>query len=100
MKGSEIYLLHFRPDTPHHAVMTVAQTPTDRPEFMEKHYLLWELAEVWGLSEDCIRPWFEGEPGVLKIGRPLRKSKRGYTSLRVPESVARRIYRQRTGQKG
>jgi hypothetical protein len=51
------------------------------------------------LAEDAIRPWFIDEPGVLKIEHRLRKGKRGYTSLRLPESVARRVYRQRTGQK-
>jgi hypothetical protein len=70
----------------------------DRPEFLERHFSVAELGEAWGLSEDCIRAWFIGERGVLKVERPLRKGKRGYTSLRVPESVARRIYRQRTGQ--
>ncbi len=79
--------------------MSAVQTPTDRPEFMEKHYVLWELAEAWGLNEDTIRPWFLDEPGVLKIEGRLRKGRRGYVSLRIPESTARRIYRQRTGQK-
>ena len=77
--------------------MTPAQ-PTDRAEFLERHYLLWELAEAWGLNEDTIRPWFLDEPGVLKIEHRLRKNKRGYVTLRVPESVARRVYKRRTGQ--
>ena len=78
--------------------MSLAQ-PADRPEFLERHFSVAELGEAWGLAEDTIRPWFIDEVGVLKIERRLRKNKRGYTSLRVPESVARRVYRQRTGQK-
>lgn len=78
--------------------MSIREAP-ERAEFLERHYLLWELAEAWGLSEDCLRPWFDSEPGVLKIESRLRKGKRGYTSLRVPESVARRVYRERTGQR-
>ena len=76
-----------------------SKSPADRPESMERHFLLHELARCWSLSEDCIRPWFEHERGVLKIEGKLRKGKkRGYTSLRVPESVARRVYRARTGR--
>jgi hypothetical protein len=71
--------------------------PADRPEFLEKHYMLYELAEAWGLNEDTVREWFIDEPGVLKIEHKLRKGKRAYRSLRVPESVARRIYRAKTG---
>jgi hypothetical protein len=78
--------------------MSIVQTPADRPEFLEKHYTVGELAEAWGLVEDTIRPWFIDEVGVLKIEHRLRKGKRGYLVMRVPESVARRVYRQRTGQ--
>jgi hypothetical protein len=77
--------------------MSVA--PTERPEFLERHFMLHELGEAWGLHEDTLRDWFADEPGVLKIERRLRKGKRGYTSMRVPESVARRVYRLRTSQK-
>jgi hypothetical protein len=73
--------------------------PPDRPEFLERHFTVAELGEAWCLAEDTIRPWFINEVGVLKIEHRLRKGKRSYTSLRVPESVARRIYRERTGQK-
>ena len=62
--------------------------------------MLHELAKAWGLNEDTIRPWFLDQPGVLQIENRQRKGRRGYVSLRVPESTARRIYRQRTGQEG
>lgn len=74
------------------------EQPADRPEFFEKHFTVGELASAWSLNEDTIRPWFLDEPGVLKIEHKLRKGKRGYVTLRVPESVARRIYRARTGR--
>jgi hypothetical protein len=77
--------------------MGIAQ-PADRPEFLERHFMLWELAKAWGLNEATIRGWFIDEPGVLKIEHKLRKNKRGYVSLRVPESVARRVYLLRTGR--
>jgi hypothetical protein len=78
--------------------MTVAG-PADRPDFLERHFTIAELSEAWGLAQDTIRGWFADEVGVLRIQHRLRKDKRGYTTLRVPESVARRVYRQRTGQK-
>ena len=52
-----------------------------------------EIAELWKLSRDLVRKIFEGEPGVLVIGRDGSRSKRGYHTLRVPESVLARVYR-------
>jgi hypothetical protein len=34
----------------------------------ERHFSPAEIAELWGLSVDCIRGIFENEPGVLVIG--------------------------------
>jgi hypothetical protein len=82
----------------HDAAMSVAQ-PADRPEFLERHFTVGELAEAWGLVEETVRPWFLDQPGVLKIEHRMRKGKRGYISLRIPESTARKIYREKTGQK-
>lgn len=75
-----------------------AALPDDRPEFLERHFSVAELGKAWGFAKDTIRSWFINEPGVLRIEHHLRKGKRGYCSLRVPESVARRVYRARTGQ--
>ena len=76
----------------------LAAHPPDRAEFLEKHYMLYELAKAWGLNEDTLRKWFISEPGVLRVEHKLRRGKRSYVSLRVPESVARRVYRRQTGQ--
>jgi hypothetical protein len=48
---------------------------------------------MWGLGVDIIRRIFENEPGVVKIVSPERLHKRRYTTLRIPESVLRRIDR-------
>ena len=65
-----------------------------RPDLStEKHYSVGELAWLWGLSENTIRRMFENEPGVLLWRSRETRSKRAYTTLRIPESVALRIHR-------
>jgi hypothetical protein len=63
------------------------------PIFQERHYTVAEIAEILQLSRDVIRKLFEREPGVLVIGGDETRSKRGYHTLRIPESVAVRVYR-------
>jgi hypothetical protein len=56
------------------------------------------LAGQWGYSDQFIRDLFKDEPGVLRVLRPERSNgrkggfKREYESMRIPESVARRVY--------
>jgi hypothetical protein len=57
------------------------------------HYTVQELAALWGLSPDTIRELFEGESGVLSIGRDGSRSRRRYRTLRIPEAVASRVQR-------
>lgn len=66
--------------------------PVTKP-VVEQHYSPAELAEAWGVSVETIRCIFRDEPGVLKIKRPATKTKRGYLTLRIPESVAERVHR-------
>lgn len=61
----------------------------------EKHFKPKELAELWGFSTDTIRAWFDLEPGILIEHRPETMHKRGYKSMRIPESIARRVYESR-----
>ena len=69
-------------------------------EFLERHFTLAELAKAWHMSPQTLRVWFIEEPGVIKYGgaKLVRGRKRTHVSLRVPESVARRVYLRRTGQ--
>ena len=73
----------------------------ERPGFLERHYTLAELSKAWHVSRPTLNSWFRDEPGVIRYGpAKLRKGqKRTHVSLRVPESVARRVYRARTGRK-
>jgi hypothetical protein len=58
----------------------------------EKHYSPAELAELWNLSADTVRRMFKGEPGVLIFENPERSSSRRFRTLRIPASVAERVY--------
>jgi len=58
----------------------------------EKHYDSMELAKMWHLSDDTVRVLFSNLPGVLKFNRPETRNKRGYLTLRIPESVAAKVH--------
>jgi transcriptional regulator GlxA family with amidase domain len=66
--------------------------PSSAPAF-ERHFSVRELAVLWGLSERTIRRMFASEPGVVALARNERRSKRAYKTMRIPESVAQRVYR-------
>ena len=73
-------------------------------EMFEPHYKIGFLAKAWDVSEDTIRRWFQGEPGVLKVGDEknrtgVKKNRRPRIELRIPGSVVVRIYRERTKSK-
>lgn len=63
----------------------------------ERHFTPRDLAEIWKLDETTIRRIFQDEPGVMKVGKANRRDgKRDYVTLRIPESIAERIYRERS----
>jgi AraC-like DNA-binding protein len=62
----------------------------------EPHYTVKEVAAMLKLSPDSIRRLFRNEPGVLALGSVGRRGKRPYVSLRIPQSVFERKYRQIT----
>ncbi len=65
----------------------------------EHHYSVQELAAAWNVSPDTIRRLFLNEPGVLNFSRPSRR-KRVYRPIRIPATVAERVYQRITGQVG
>lgn len=69
------------------------------PDFLERHFTLGELAKAWHMSRRSIQPWFMEEEGVIKYGagKLTKGRRRTHISLRIPESVARRVYRRVTG---
>jgi hypothetical protein len=58
----------------------------------ERHFSPAELAELWNLSEDTIRRAFERESGVLIFENPSRNPNRRRRTIRIPQSVAERVY--------
>ena len=58
----------------------------------ERHYSPGELAELWNLSRDTIARMFEREPGVLVFENPEKTSERRRRTIRIPESVAKRVH--------
>lgn len=59
----------------------------------EKHYSVIEIAKLWALSEKTVRKIFERESGVIHWSTEEKLHKRGYRTLRVPESVLQRVHR-------
>lgn len=66
-------------------------------DMLEPHYTVKFLADKWGFSEDAIRRWFENEPGVLRSGVDARRGRKRRITMRIPGSVAYRVYRRMTG---
>ena len=69
------------------------QTSAPSPAF-QRHFSVAEVAALWNLSEDAIRKLFKNEPGVVVFGTATRGSRRRYTTVRIPESVLQRVYKQ------
>ena len=85
--------LHAAPD--YGARKPVHSVHDERPTSLanERHYSITEIAKMWALSERTVKRMFENEPGVLKWGSEERLHKRGYWTIRVPESVLERVHR-------
>jgi hypothetical protein len=60
----------------------------------ERHYKPAELAKVWGFSTNLIRRWFREEPDVLLEGHAEELHRQKYLSMRIPATVAERVYRE------
>ena len=79
-------------------LMRERRAPVQLPEqpgviTFERHWTPKELSAVWRLDETTIRRLFIDEHGVLKIGKSGRRDgKRDYLSLRIPESIAKRVH--------
>ena len=54
-------------------------------------YTVAEVAALTGLSRQTVTRMFEGERGVLILGRPESKHKQRYRSIRIPRAVYERV---------
>ena len=66
------------------------------PVILDPHYSPSFYAEMWGVSADTVIRWFEDEPGVLKSGKEAGRGTRRKITLRIPWTVATRVYQERT----
>ena len=66
------------------------------PICIDPHYSPQFYAELWGTSRSTVVRWFEDVPGVLKLSQPGRNGKRARVELRIPFSLAMKVYRERT----
>ena len=62
-----------------------------------RYYSVKDIADLLSLSQDSIRKLFQDEPGVFTLGSNNPRGRRGYTTLRIPEEVALRVWRARGG---
>lgn len=76
----------------------VSTDVTSVPNPFGKVYTPRELSDLWKLSENSIRRLFQDEPGVFTLGNPNPRRKRGYTTIRIPEDVALRVWKARGGR--
>lgn len=68
-------------------------TPSeDTNPLEERHYTIAELATMWNFSTEFVRQVVRGEPGVTEWVRQ-QPGRRRYSVIRVPQSVAQRLYR-------
>jgi hypothetical protein len=66
------------------------------PIEVDPHYSPNFYAELWGMSPSTVVRWFQDLEGVLKMSHPAKGGKRCRIELRVPFSLAMRVYRERT----
>lgn len=68
-----------------------------REPFEERHFTVPQLAEMWNLSREFVRQVVQGEPGVTEWVWQ-QPGRRRYRVLRVPRSVAERLYHRALGK--
>jgi hypothetical protein len=58
----------------------------------QKHYTVPQIAEALNVSHDVVARLFRDQEGVVKLTQPGNRGKRAYVTLRIPESVLKRVY--------
>jgi len=63
---------------------------------IDPHYSAHFYAELWGISPSTVIRWFQDMDGPLKLAKTSKNGKRTRIELRIPFSLAMRVYRERT----
>ena len=69
--------------------MNAPQTTTETDEAI---FTAEELAASKRLHPSTIRKMFMNQPGVIRLGHPASAGRQQYFTLRIPSSVARRVF--------
>jgi hypothetical protein len=67
------------------------------PIVIDPHFSPQFYAELWGISASTVVRWFQDQPGVLKLSKLSKNGKRDRVELRIPFSLAMRVYREHNG---
>jgi hypothetical protein len=59
---------------------------------LEHHFSIPEIAQLWNLSPGAVRNIFRDRGDVIHLGNGETRKKRGYLTLRIPESVVVRVH--------
>jgi hypothetical protein len=65
-----------------------------QPVIVDAHYSAQFYAELWGMSPSTAVRWFQDLEGVVKLSKPSKNGKRTRVELRIPFSLAMRVYRE------
>jgi hypothetical protein len=63
---------------------------------IDPHFSCPFYAELWGISVSTVNRWFQDRDDVLKLNEPSKNGRRTRIELRIPFSVAMRVYREKT----
>jgi hypothetical protein len=69
-----------------------------QPVVIDQHFSPQFYAELWGMSPSTVIRWFQDMEGVLKLSLPARNGRRSRVELRIPFSLAMKVYREHSGQ--
>ena len=79
---------------------TLSNTTTPEPIVVEQHFSPQFYAELWGVSDSTVIRWFQDLEGVLKLKTESKSGRRVRVELRIPFSLAMRVYREKTKRPG
>ncbi len=74
--------------------MTSSRPAEVQPIPIDPHYSPQFYAELWGVSGSTVTRWFQDLAGVLKVGKPAKRGRRTRVELRIPFSLAMRVYQE------
>jgi hypothetical protein len=66
------------------------------PILIDPHFSPQFYAELWNTSDSTVIRWFRDLEGVLKLSKPSKNGRRTRIELRIPFSLAMRVYREKT----